>query len=966
MKGFRMYTNCFAYVPFFFILLWHSVSFGICHLNIEPEKLNSNICPGISTTASAKSVDQLIKSLGRIYHSQQTQTNLLSCRKMADMMAAVCQGTQTFDAYFVTPKTGIVQSTYRGIGSNDYRYKTSATVGEANLISAAEAIAANNANQTCREPGRSAFSFSSTCAAVSVCEDLIQNYYLFESKDGQPFNVYISRKTGGLRVNVTGLSGVSVLQIQPQPDDGDISISTNTMFSVVPKSQKNLVTYNFRGNCNLGSKDPINLYFDRSYVAGGGSEISPRSSLVDYCADGISMCETYKGPLLSQASTDLLQLVRSKTKIKNPADIGFCAPTTLAMTLIGLKDQSKAVFGGSVDSGAVFKDPLDQVTGNGFASAVYRSGQLLGTDWWVGGSPSEQNAAVLKANLGEASGTVREFLNIRGGYTNQNMMNFTNKTGGLVQMTLAMDSTNGTSGGTWHSLMMAGHAGGHLKMYDPWGRIYLVDMEVKRREAIFYQINQAMFNYDDGSGKSFKTPSFACSLFGGSCVATYSFSTTPKVGDIYPAWWWLQSGSQEAINEFERIGAVTKIVRTGTDVPHVKHLSGDQGFVYYSPSGEAQMLPGQEVAMVNPGKGKFFDAAEAQNVIDLLDGSIQRVKGAWQAKCKYEPSENEIQKVIESGGTSISFNAPPRFLIDPISNGINEGKSITLKAIVVGCPKPTLQWTFNGSPIANANTDTLVLSNVTKGNQGKYALIATNSVGASISASADLKVNSLSDVQQILQGVVGTSQTISSSVAQNWYNSGLSTNLMIGVMTSQYNDITKAYLNRVNRSASTEEVVSRMGNLFTSYENIFNSIRTATLPMSPFSMEVKPGQVSTFTYNWSAIPIGGNLKVLVKFVNSSGQTVAIDDHALPFSSSVWLGTVSYQRNFTLPSSLVPGVYDVVLGLVNADSGVSIALDPGPGVSTRLQNTLFNVGYVYISDPNANVISTIVNTLMLND
>jgi len=83
----------------------------------------------------------------------------------------------------------------------------------------------------------------------------------------------------------------------------------------------------------------------------------------------------------------------------------------------------------------------------------------------------------------------------------------------------------------------------------------------------------------------------------------------------------------------------------------------------------------------------------------------------------------------------------PVFTIQPTSQTVTVGDSVTFTAAAAGYPAPTLQWQKDGADLPGATGNTLTLNSVTTANAGSYAAIATNSVGTTASSPAVLTVN---------------------------------------------------------------------------------------------------------------------------------------------------------------------------------------------------------------------------------
>jgi hypothetical protein len=81
--------------------------------------------------------------------------------------------------------------------------------------------------------------------------------------------------------------------------------------------------------------------------------------------------------------------------------------------------------------------------------------------------------------------------------------------------------------------------------------------------------------------------------------------------------------------------------------------------------------------------------------------------------------------------------------IQPPSQDVLEGSSVTFTANVTGTPPFAYQWFFNANPVPGATNSTLVLNNVQTNQSGNYTVTVNNQTGTATSAPAVLTVLSL-------------------------------------------------------------------------------------------------------------------------------------------------------------------------------------------------------------------------------
>jgi large repetitive protein len=95
-----------------------------------------------------------------------------------------------------------------------------------------------------------------------------------------------------------------------------------------------------------------------------------------------------------------------------------------------------------------------------------------------------------------------------------------------------------------------------------------------------------------------------------------------------------------------------------------------------------------------------------------------------------------------SSNAVLTVNAPPNITLQPVSRTVSAGGTVTLTSAASGSPAPSLQWFFNNSPLAGANSSSLLLTNIQAAQEGSYSMRATNMVGSVFSSSAALLLNS--------------------------------------------------------------------------------------------------------------------------------------------------------------------------------------------------------------------------------
>jgi len=78
--------------------------------------------------------------------------------------------------------------------------------------------------------------------------------------------------------------------------------------------------------------------------------------------------------------------------------------------------------------------------------------------------------------------------------------------------------------------------------------------------------------------------------------------------------------------------------------------------------------------------------------------------------------------------------------IQPPSQNVLAGRTVTFTANATGTPPFAYQWLFSGNPIVGATSDTLVLTNVQTSQSGAYTITVSNQTGTATSSPAMLTV----------------------------------------------------------------------------------------------------------------------------------------------------------------------------------------------------------------------------------
>jgi hypothetical protein len=106
-------------------------------------------------------------------------------------------------------------------------------------------------------------------------------------------------------------------------------------------------------------------------------------------------------------------------------------------------------------------------------------------------------------------------------------------------------------------------------------------------------------------------------------------------------------------------------------------------------------------------------------------------------------SAAEIQNIYNAGTFGKCDTAPPFIITQPSSQTVRVGDTAGFSVAAGGALPLSYQWSFNGSPLANATSPSLTLTNVITNQAGIYSVTITNLYGSVPSSNATLIVNPL-------------------------------------------------------------------------------------------------------------------------------------------------------------------------------------------------------------------------------
>jgi hypothetical protein len=109
-----------------------------------------------------------------------------------------------------------------------------------------------------------------------------------------------------------------------------------------------------------------------------------------------------------------------------------------------------------------------------------------------------------------------------------------------------------------------------------------------------------------------------------------------------------------------------------------------------------------------------------------------------QNSLQYDAPGNLVTKTNQAAGL-------PVILRPPTPQVVSAGNYASFSVVVADTASITYQWLFQGTPLADAHADTLLLTKAIAASQGNYSVVVANASGSVTSAPAMLWWDSVGD-----------------------------------------------------------------------------------------------------------------------------------------------------------------------------------------------------------------------------
>jgi hypothetical protein len=135
----------------------------------------------------------------------------------------------------------------------------------------------------------------------------------------------------------------------------------------------------------------------------------------------------------------------------------------------------------------------------------------------------------------------------------------------------------------------------------------------------------------------------------------------------------------------------------------------------------------------------------------------------------------------DSNAAALSVATLPVITLQPISQSVAVGTTVTMSVSATGSPQPTYQWSFDSLPIYGATGSSYVIPNSSTGETGTYSVTVTNLAGSVSSQNVSLAVVALpvislqpaSPSAAIVGGTMSLGVTATGGSTYQWYLNGV-------------------------------------------------------------------------------------------------------------------------------------------------------------------------------------------------
>jgi alpha-tubulin suppressor-like RCC1 family protein len=162
----------------------------------------------------------------------------------------------------------------------------------------------------------------------------------------------------------------------------------------------------------------------------------------------------------------------------------------------------------------------------------------------------------------------------------------------------------------------------------------------------------------------------------------------------------------------------------------------------------ALQLNGNVVAWGSDSDGQATVPAGLSNVVAVTAGALHTVAlkadgslVAWGSNVfgqQSVPSWSNFMKIAAGGYHNLGLlgDGSPAFQLQPRSQSVPIGRTVTLTVLAAGVQPITYQWQRNGTNLVGKTGPVLVLSNIQLSDAGSYSVNAANGIGTTASAAA--------------------------------------------------------------------------------------------------------------------------------------------------------------------------------------------------------------------------------------